>query len=150
MHSAARSVICDNDVGNVKPVAQRVRKVAPQFREKLSDLIKGLLGAKTISVSTSPWVSPIVVIIKRMALIYGSVLITDCRSNKDESKLDESGSDEVSTDPSQDELLDPIKPSVLGQRSYIDDILVTAGSLGPFMRQGGRPVRCLRSVEHLH
>ncbi|GMF38646.1 unnamed protein product [Phytophthora fragariaefolia] len=52
---AARGVVCDIDVGNVKPIAQRVRKVAPQFREKLSDLIKGLLGAKIISVSTSPW-----------------------------------------------------------------------------------------------
>ncbi|GMF37390.1 unnamed protein product [Phytophthora fragariaefolia] len=62
---AARGVVCDIDVGNAKPIAQRVRKVAPQFREKLSDLIKGLLGAKIISVSTSPWASPIVVIIKK-------------------------------------------------------------------------------------
>ncbi|KAE9053767.1 hypothetical protein PF010_g32787 [Phytophthora fragariae] len=30
---AARGVICDIDVGNAKPVPQRVRKVAPQFRE---------------------------------------------------------------------------------------------------------------------
>ncbi|GMF29424.1 unnamed protein product [Phytophthora fragariaefolia] len=49
------------------------------------------------------------------------------------SKLEGSGSDEVSTDQSQDESLDLIKPSVLGRRSYIDDILVTAGVLGPFM-----------------
>ncbi|GMG15734.1 unnamed protein product [Phytophthora fragariaefolia] len=49
-------------------------------------------------------------------------------SNKDGSKLDGAGSDEVSTDQSQDESPDLIKPSVLGQRSYIDDILVTAGS----------------------
>ncbi|GMF33053.1 unnamed protein product [Phytophthora fragariaefolia] len=49
-------------------------------------------------------------------------------SNKDGSKLDGSGSDEVSTDQSQDESLDLIKPLVLGRRSYIDDILVTAGS----------------------
>ncbi|GMG14894.1 unnamed protein product [Phytophthora fragariaefolia] len=61
---AARGAVCDIDVGNAKPIAQRVRKVAPQFREKLSDLIKGLLGAKIISVSTSPWSSPTVVIIK--------------------------------------------------------------------------------------
>ncbi|GMF31664.1 unnamed protein product [Phytophthora fragariaefolia] len=61
---AARGVVCDSDVGNAKPIAQRVRKVAPLFRETLSDLIKGLLGAKIISVSTSPWASPIVVIIK--------------------------------------------------------------------------------------
>ncbi|GMF31663.1 unnamed protein product [Phytophthora fragariaefolia] len=42
--------------------------------------------------------------------------------------LDEFGSDEVNEDPSQDESLNPIKPSVLGRRSYRDDILVTAGS----------------------
>ncbi|KAE8987103.1 hypothetical protein PR001_g22420 [Phytophthora rubi] len=62
---AARGIICDIDVGGAKPVAQRVRKVAPQFREKLSDLIKGLLGARIINMSTSPWASPIVVIIKK-------------------------------------------------------------------------------------
>ncbi|KAE9157379.1 hypothetical protein PF005_g32854 [Phytophthora fragariae] len=62
---AARGAICDIDVGNAKPVAQRVRKVAPQFREKLSQLLKGLLSAKIIQISTSPWASPIVVIIKK-------------------------------------------------------------------------------------
>ncbi|GMF62969.1 unnamed protein product [Phytophthora fragariaefolia] len=62
---AARGVACDIDVGNAKPIAQRLRKVAPQFREKLSDRTKGQLGAKIISVSTSPWASPIVVIIKK-------------------------------------------------------------------------------------
>ncbi|GMF51288.1 unnamed protein product [Phytophthora fragariaefolia] len=62
---AARGVVCDIDVGNAKPIAQRVRKMAPQLREKLSDLIKGRLGAKIISVSTSPWAPPIVVIIKK-------------------------------------------------------------------------------------
>ncbi|EGZ20270.1 hypothetical protein PHYSODRAFT_328401 [Phytophthora sojae] len=45
---AARGVVCDIDVGDAKPIAQRVRKVAPQYHEKLSDLIKGLLGAKII------------------------------------------------------------------------------------------------------
>ncbi|GMF26566.1 unnamed protein product [Phytophthora fragariaefolia] len=47
------------------------------------------------------------------------------------SGLDVFGSDEVYADPSQDESLDPIKPSVQtisARRSYIDDILVTAGS----------------------
>ncbi|KAE9074500.1 hypothetical protein PF006_g28531 [Phytophthora fragariae] len=62
---AARGILCDIDVGGAKPVAQRVRKVAPQFREKLSDLIKGLLGARIINMSTSPWALPIVVIIKK-------------------------------------------------------------------------------------
>ncbi|KAE8991160.1 hypothetical protein PR001_g21304 [Phytophthora rubi] len=62
---AARGIVCDIDVGGAKAIAQRVRMVAPQFREKLSDLIKGLLGARIIKLSTSPWASPIVVIIKK-------------------------------------------------------------------------------------
>eukprot|EP00644_Phytophthora_capsici_P019171 jgi/Phyca11/133675/e_gw1.636.6.1 len=62
---AARGAVCDIDVGNATPVAQRVRRAAPQFREKLSDLIKGLLSAGIITHSTSPWASPIVVIIKK-------------------------------------------------------------------------------------
>ncbi|ETM48791.1 hypothetical protein L914_06727 [Phytophthora nicotianae] len=62
---AARGVICDIDTGDAKPVAERVRRVAPQFCDKLSDLIKGLLSAKIIRVSSSPWASPIVVIIKK-------------------------------------------------------------------------------------
>ncbi|OWZ08549.1 reverse transcriptase [Phytophthora megakarya] len=56
--------ICDIEVGTAKPVAQRCRRVALQFRDKLSMLIKGLLSAKIISTPTSPWASPIVVIIK--------------------------------------------------------------------------------------
>ncbi|POM68913.1 Reverse transcriptase [Phytophthora palmivora] len=47
------------------PVAQRCCKVAIQFREKLYQLIKGLLSARMIRHSTSPWASPIVVIIKK-------------------------------------------------------------------------------------
>ncbi|GMF42371.1 unnamed protein product [Phytophthora fragariaefolia] len=76
---AAKGAICDIDVGNAKPVAQRVRKVAPQFHKKLLQLIKGLLSAKIIQHSTSPWVSPIVVIIKkngidiRLCIDYGLV-----------------------------------------------------------------------------
>ncbi|CAI5702617.1 unnamed protein product [Peronospora effusa] len=61
---AARGAVCDIDVGNARPIPQRVRKVAPQFREKLSDLIKGLLSSKIIQHSTSPWASPIVIIFK--------------------------------------------------------------------------------------
>eukprot|EP00644_Phytophthora_capsici_P019170 jgi/Phyca11/133735/e_gw1.692.3.1 len=62
---AAVGVVCDIDVGGAAPIAQRVRRVAPQYREKLSDLIKGLLAAKIIVPSTSPWASPIVIIIKK-------------------------------------------------------------------------------------
>ena len=61
----ARGAVCDVDVGGANPIAQRVRPVAPKFREKLADLIKGLLATKIIRPSTSPWASPIVVIIKK-------------------------------------------------------------------------------------
>ncbi|POM62380.1 LOW QUALITY PROTEIN: reverse transcriptase [Phytophthora palmivora] len=60
---AAKGVVCDIDVGNAKP--QRFRKMAIQFREKLFQLIKRLLSARIIRHSTSPWASPIVVIIKK-------------------------------------------------------------------------------------
>ncbi|KAE8902919.1 hypothetical protein PF005_g11881 [Phytophthora fragariae] len=62
---AAVGAICDIDVGDAAPIAQRVRKIAPRFREKVSDLLNGLLPAKIIRHSTSPWASPIVVIIKK-------------------------------------------------------------------------------------
>ncbi|CAI5725196.1 unnamed protein product [Peronospora effusa] len=62
---AARGTVCDIDVGNARPIAQRVRKVAPKFRKKLADLIKGLLSSKIIQHSTSPWASPIVIIVKK-------------------------------------------------------------------------------------
>ncbi|KAG3069596.1 hypothetical protein PI125_g23174 [Phytophthora idaei] len=62
---AAIGVVCDIDVGGARSIAQKVRKAAPQFREKLSDLIKGLLNAKIIRFSTSPWASPTVILIKK-------------------------------------------------------------------------------------
>ncbi|OWZ11645.1 hypothetical protein PHMEG_00015307 [Phytophthora megakarya] len=62
---AARGVVCDIDVGGARPVALKCRKLWVQFREKLADLIKGLLSAKMINYSISPWASPIVVIIKK-------------------------------------------------------------------------------------
>ena len=62
---AAFGAVCDIDVGNARPIAQRCRKVAPQYREKLSDLIKGLLSTKIIRPSTPQWASPIVIVIKK-------------------------------------------------------------------------------------
>ena len=62
---AARGAICDIGVGGASPIAQRVRSVALKFRENLADLFKGLLSAKIIRPSTSPWDSSIVVIIKK-------------------------------------------------------------------------------------
>ncbi|OWY98375.1 LOW QUALITY PROTEIN: reverse transcriptase [Phytophthora megakarya] len=48
-----------------RPIALKCRKLRIQFREKLAELIKGLLPAKMINYSRSPWASPIVVIIKK-------------------------------------------------------------------------------------
>ena len=62
---ATRGAVCDIDVGDANSTAQRVRPVAPKFRDNLADLIKGLLSAKIIRPSMSPWTSPIVVIIKK-------------------------------------------------------------------------------------
>ena len=59
----ARGAICGIDVDGAAPIGQRVRPVAPKYREKLSDLIKRLLAANIVQPSTSPWASPIVVII---------------------------------------------------------------------------------------
>ncbi|EGZ23377.1 hypothetical protein PHYSODRAFT_423367, partial [Phytophthora sojae] len=62
---AATGAICDIDVGGTRPVAQRCRRIPPQFREKVFQLDKGLLGAKIIRISTSPWASPIVIVVKK-------------------------------------------------------------------------------------
>ena len=63
--SCGSGAVCDIDVGDANPIAQSVRPVAPKFREKLTDLIKELLTARIIRPSTSPWASPIVMIIKK-------------------------------------------------------------------------------------
>ena len=62
---AARGAVCDIDVGGSNPIAQHARPVATKFREKLAELIKRSLSAKIIQPSTSPWASPLVVIIKK-------------------------------------------------------------------------------------
>ncbi|OWZ12444.1 reverse transcriptase [Phytophthora megakarya] len=54
---ATSGVVCDIVVGGARPVTPTCRK--------LVDFIKGLLSAKMISYSRSPWASPIVVIIKK-------------------------------------------------------------------------------------
>ncbi|POM74608.1 Reverse transcriptase, partial [Phytophthora palmivora] len=156
---AARDVVCDIDVGDAKPIAQRVRKIAPRFREKLSELIKGLLSAKMIGYSRSPWASPIVVIVKKNGWILGdraraiSAFITPLGlfewnrmpfglKNAPQiyqrlidnalygfTRIPPLGSDPRSTDVFEvGEADDPDKPSVIGRRSYIDDILIPADS----------------------
>ena len=46
---AARGAVCDIDVGGAKPIAQRVRPVAPKFREKLADLDQGVIIGQNYS-----------------------------------------------------------------------------------------------------
>ncbi|OWZ00570.1 reverse transcriptase [Phytophthora megakarya] len=53
----ARSVVYDIDVGGARHIALKCRKLRIQFREKLTDLIKGLLSTKMINYSRSPWAS---------------------------------------------------------------------------------------------
>ncbi|CAI5722015.1 unnamed protein product [Peronospora effusa] len=188
---AARGAVCDIDVGGAHPIAQRVRPVAPKFREKLADLIKGLLSARIIQPSTSPWASPIVRIYARykdkamwycsldMASGFWVVEMTE-RARMISAFITQSGLFEwlrmpfglknapqiyqrlidnalygylkIGTDPNaivtgsldstdtvtgSPKLVDVItegepdtsqKPSVLGRRSYIDDILISATS----------------------
>ena len=70
---ADRGAVCDINVGDANPIAQRVRPVAPKFREKLDDLINKILTAQIIRPSSSPWASPIVVIIKKKGEDYSTV-----------------------------------------------------------------------------
>ncbi|GMF27830.1 unnamed protein product [Phytophthora fragariaefolia] len=183
---AALGAVCDIDVGGAAPMAQRVRPVAPQFREKLSQLIKGLLSAKIIQPSTSPWPSPIVIIIKKNGvdirlcidyrlvnsltrlMVYPMPLINDLLEDLDKVlwycsldmasdfwvwlrmpfglknapqlyqrlvdnalyghlKIRVNSDSALPIDVFKDgEAETDQKPSILGRRSYIDDILVTA------------------------
>ena len=61
---AARGVVCDIDVGDAKPVAQRCRRIPEKFKHKLFILIRNLLTAGLIRPSKSPWASPIVLVTK--------------------------------------------------------------------------------------
>ncbi|POM66127.1 Reverse transcriptase [Phytophthora palmivora] len=61
----ARGMVCDLDVGDAKPVAQRPRPVVPQVAIKVYELLKKLLETKLIEHSESPWASPIVIVLKK-------------------------------------------------------------------------------------
>ncbi|POM79619.1 Hypothetical protein PHPALM_2661 [Phytophthora palmivora] len=50
----ARGVVCDLDVGDAKPVAQRPRSVAPHLMLKVYELLKKLLETGLIEYSNSP------------------------------------------------------------------------------------------------
>ncbi|OWY93101.1 hypothetical protein PHMEG_00037626, partial [Phytophthora megakarya] len=75
---AAKGVICDIDVGNARLVAQRVRKISPQFREKLADLIRGLLSERMIRASKSPLINGLT-----QLMVYPMPLVTDLLEDLD-------------------------------------------------------------------
>ncbi|KAE8988002.1 hypothetical protein PR002_g21893 [Phytophthora rubi] len=61
----ARGVVCDLDVGDAKPAAQRSRSVAPHHSMKVYELIKKLLEKGLVEHSESSWASPIVIVLKK-------------------------------------------------------------------------------------
>ncbi|KAE8993193.1 hypothetical protein PF011_g17232 [Phytophthora fragariae] len=61
----ARGVVCDLDVGDARPVAQRPRSIAPHIMIKVYELLKKLLETKLVEHSESPWASPIVIVLKK-------------------------------------------------------------------------------------
>ncbi|KAE9317301.1 hypothetical protein PR003_g18510 [Phytophthora rubi] len=79
-----RSVVCDLDVGDAKPVAQRPRSIAPHIMLKVYELLKKLLETELIEFSVSAWASPIVIVLKkngvdiRMCIDYWVAVINNC------------------------------------------------------------------------
>lgn len=61
----AYGVVCDVYVNEHDPFQQRARRVPLGHLTKLYELLKGLLTAGLISLSQSPWVSPIVIVPKK-------------------------------------------------------------------------------------
>ncbi|OWY96505.1 reverse transcriptase, partial [Phytophthora megakarya] len=166
---AAQGVVCDIDVGGARPIALKCRKLRIQFREKLAELINGLLltqlmvypmpqindlledlestlwycsldmaigfwvakmtdRARLISVFITPFglfewnrmplgLKNAPQIYQRMIdnALYGFTRIPKMAGDLERLDVFEDGEPE-----------DPGKPSVLGRRSYIDDILVPA------------------------
>ncbi|OWY98673.1 reverse transcriptase, partial [Phytophthora megakarya] len=135
----ARGVICDLDVGDAKPVAQRPRWVGPHLVIKVYELLKKLLEATLIEHSESPWASPIVIMINNC--LWGLVrLLPEAEAHVDQDVLDylelapQSPSDQMGVERSMTPLVEQMTvfrrnipaPSqmgpVLGRSSYIDDI----------------------------
>ncbi|GMF22446.1 unnamed protein product [Phytophthora fragariaefolia] len=62
---AAYGVVRDIDVRGHAPIKQRARRIPLKYLRKLSELLKGLLEAGLIAVSSHPWASPIVIVLKK-------------------------------------------------------------------------------------
>ncbi|OWZ00679.1 reverse transcriptase [Phytophthora megakarya] len=175
----ARGVVCDINVGGARPIALKCRKLRIQFREKLADLIKGLLSAKMINYSRSPWLPRswslindlledlestlwycsldmasefwVVKMTDRARLISAFITpfglfewnrmpfglknapqIYQCMIDNAQygfTRISKSEDHGGTLDVFEDgESVDPGKPSVLGRRLYIDDILIPANN----------------------
>nr|KAE8923099.1 hypothetical protein PF009_g26646 [Phytophthora fragariae] len=61
----AYGVVCDIDVQGHPQIKQKARRVPLRHLKKLYELLKGLLKAGLVSFSTSPWTSPIVIVLKK-------------------------------------------------------------------------------------
>ncbi|KAF0735473.1 hypothetical protein Ae201684P_022376 [Aphanomyces euteiches] len=61
----AKGAVCDIDVGETKPLAERARRIRPELLKNLFDLLRGLLDFGLITFSNSPWASPIVLVLKK-------------------------------------------------------------------------------------
>ncbi|KAE8897166.1 hypothetical protein PF005_g23787 [Phytophthora fragariae] len=61
----AYGVVCDIDVQGHPPIKQKARRTPLRFLGKLYELLKGLLTARLVSFSDSPWASPIVIVLKK-------------------------------------------------------------------------------------
>ncbi|KAE9268339.1 hypothetical protein PR003_g31482, partial [Phytophthora rubi] len=61
----AYGVVCDIDEQGHPPIEQKARRAPLRHLKKLYELLKGLLKAGLVSFSTSPWASPIVIVLKK-------------------------------------------------------------------------------------
>ena len=61
----ARGVVCDIDVGDHRPIAQKSRRIPMKTMRKLFELLKGLLTSGLVKFSKSQWASPIVIVMKK-------------------------------------------------------------------------------------
>ncbi|GMF49048.1 unnamed protein product [Phytophthora fragariaefolia] len=61
----AYGVVCDIDVRSHAPIKQRARRIPLKYLRRLYELLKGLLEAGFIAFSSSPWVSPIAIVLKK-------------------------------------------------------------------------------------
>ncbi|GMG17704.1 unnamed protein product [Phytophthora fragariaefolia] len=61
----AYGVVCDIDVRGHTPIKQRARRIPLKYLRKMYELLKGLLEAGLIAFSSSPWASPIVIVLKK-------------------------------------------------------------------------------------